>query len=368
MPEPGDTPTPAESTRTSPGSSLRDSATGGPAADLEIDPAAVERIEQLVAEHVELVVSLDRRTPEFRRTLAAIDRLGERDFVATAAMSGRVLDRRFRAVDSLLAAKAPMARRLAELRKAADELDPARLKLGGDRSPEDEIRSLDRYFERFARTQPRLEAILGDLGQARFALDQDNAAIASELASLATEMETLRQYAFLAGRLDDELTARIGRIAETEPARAEALRSDVLTVVKRRRGEILTQLAIATQGYTALRVVEDNNAEVIDAVASAVSTTAAALNTAVMVAQAAASQRMALEHLAAARLAASTMAENAAALEAGVAGAGGRVAVLKGAWDEVRAALDRVDAQKALVLQTISAADRELTRPRTADR
>lgn len=383
MPEQREPMIPAESTRTSPVHSLGEPVTGGgtdepatpsvggdsetadAATDLEIDPSAAERIERLMLEQVETIVSIDGRSPQFRQILAAIERLGERDFVTTAAISGRVLDRRFRAMDGLLGGKAPIARRLSDLRKAADDLDPAALRLGGDRSPQDEIHELDHYFERFARTQPRLEAILGELRQAQFALDQDNAAIVSEMTSLAAEMATLRQYAFMAGRLDAEMTARIERIAQTEPSRAATLQMDVLVAVRRRRGEILTQLAIATQGYAALRIVEDNNAEVIDALASAVSTTAAALNTAVMVAQAAASQRMALEHLEAARLAAGTMAENAAVLEAGLTGPGGRVATLKAAWDEVHAALDRVDAQKARVRQTIASADRELTRPKT---
>jgi uncharacterized protein YaaN involved in tellurite resistance len=182
-------------------------------------------------------------------------------------------------------------------------------------------------------------------------------------------METLRQYAFLAGRLDDQLAARIEQAAGTDAAaRAEALRLDVLPVVRRRHQEILTQLAIVMQGYAALRIVEDNNAEVIRAVASAVTTTTAALRTAVMVAGAAASRRVVLEQLEAARLAAGTMAEQAAALEAGVSGPGGRVAMLRDAWSEVYAALDRVDAQKAQVLRTISEADRELTRPKPGTR
>jgi uncharacterized protein YaaN involved in tellurite resistance len=374
MPEPGDMSTPAEPERTSPGSSLpaqsSDSGSGaaGSPLDLAIDAEAVERIGRLAAEYVETIASLDGQSPRFRHTLAAIERLGERDFVATAAISGRILDRRFRATNALLTAKAPTARNLAELRKAAGELDPARLKLGGDRSSDGELRELDRYFTRFAKAQPRLEALLDSLGEARFTLDQDNAAIDSELTSLAVEMETLRQYAFLAARLDDEMAARIGLIEQTDRARADALRVDVLLTVKQRRREILVQLAVATQGYAALRLVEDTNAEVIEALAAAVSTTLVALRTAVVVAQAAASQRMAIGHLEAARMAATSMAETAAALEAGLTDPGARVAVLKAAWDDVRAAVDRVDAQKALVLKTISAADRELTRAKTPDR
>ena len=331
-----------------------------------IAPEAVERIEKLVSDCLDAVSTLPLGGPEYNRAVAAIDRLGERDFVATSALSGRVLDRRFGAMRGLLAAKAPLARQLADLRKAAAKLDPTTIKLDRRRSARDEVDEIDRYFERFARTQPHLESLLASLTEGRLALEQDNAAILTEQASLATEMETLRQYAFLAARLDDRLTAWIDE-AEADAdaaARARSLRLDVLPVVKRRRQEILTQLTIVMQGYAALRIVEDDNAEVIRSVASTISTTTAALRTAVMVAGAAASHRMALEQLGAARLAASTLNDHAAALEAGVSGPEGRVAVLREAWGEVYAALDRVDAQKAQVLRTISEADRALTRPK----
>lgn len=335
-------------------------ASGGAAT---IDPEAVERIERLVAEYLDSIASMAVGSPDYGRAIVAIGQLGERDFVATSALSGRLLDRRFQAMRGLLAARAPLARQLTDLRKAAAGLDPATIRLGGRRSPRDELEEVSRYFERFARSQPRLEALLGSLTEGRLALEQDNAAIVTEQASLAREMETLRQYAFMARRLDEGLAGRIDGMVAQDPMRASALRLDVLVVVRRRHEEILTQLAIVMQGYAALRIVEDNNAEVIRAVASAISTTSAALRTAVMVAGAAASQRLALQQLEAARMTASTMADHAAALEAGVSGPEGRVAMLRQAWEEVYAALDRVDAQKAQVLRKISEADRELTRP-----
>jgi uncharacterized protein YaaN involved in tellurite resistance len=343
-------------------------ASEGAAGAAAIDPRAVERIEKIVAKYLESITTLAPDSPEFGRSVAAIGQLGARDFLATSAMSGRLLDRRFQAMRGLLAAKAPLARQLSDLRKAAAGLDPATIKSGGKRSNRDELEELDRYFERFAKSQPRLEGLLSSLTEGRLALEQDNAAILTEQASLSTEMETLRQYAFLAGRLDEDLEARIDAVAAEAPERANSLRLEVLPVVRRRHQEILTQLAIVMQGYAALRIVEDNNAEVIRAIASAISTTTAALRTAVMVAGAAASQRIALGHLEAARRAASTMSEHAAALEAGVSGPQGRVAMLQEAWAEVYAALDRVDAQKAQVLRTISDADRELTHSRTGDR
>jgi uncharacterized protein YaaN involved in tellurite resistance len=341
-----------------------------PVSAAAIAPEAVERIERLAAGYLDSIVAMAVGSPEYGRAVAAIDHLGERDFVATAAMSGRLLDRRFLAMRGLLADKAPLARKLNDLRKAAAQLDPTRIKLDSRRSSRDEMEELDRYFERFARWQPRLEALLASLTEGRLALEQDNAAIVAEQTSLATEMETLRQYAFLAGCIDQKLATLIDEIAGTDDSRAESLRLDALPVVRRRHQEILTQLAVVTQGYLALRIVEDTNAEVIRAVASAITTTAAALRTAAVAAGAAANQRAAMEQLETAQLAASAMSNHAAELEAGLSGPGGRVEMLRGAWAEVYAALDRVDAQKARVLKTMSSADLELARPKSvsADR
>jgi uncharacterized protein YaaN involved in tellurite resistance len=58
------------------------------------------------------------------------------------------------------------------------------------------------------------------------------------------------------------------------------------------------------------------------------------------------------------------MADQAATQETSAAGPGGRVAVLREAWSEVYAALDRVENHKAQVLRAIAQADRELTRPK----
>ena len=169
-----------------------------------------------------------------------------------------ILDRRFRAMDSaLLASRAPMARQLSELRKIAAQLDPGRLKLGGSRSPDDEMRELDRYFERFGDAQPRLEGILADLDEGRFAprpgqrRDRHGAVLAGHGGgdvAPSTRCWPRVSTTPMTERLDPG-------IADADPARADVLRVDVLTVVRRRRSEILTQQAIATQGSAALRVV-----------------------------------------------------------------------------------------------------------------
>jgi len=233
----------------------------GPPADLAIDPADTERLDSLAAHYVEVIASADTRSPQFRQTQAAIDRLGEREFVATAAVSARVLERGLTRVRADLRAGSPLARRLVELRKEADRLDPRTL-APGDREPEAEARELDRYLETFSRSQPRLEEILAALSQSRFALEQDVAAISAEQATLSAEIDRLSQFAYLAERLDQRLTGRPAPSAEAGVAREDAgaardavAAQDVLFAVRRRRGEILTQLAVALQGLAALQLV-----------------------------------------------------------------------------------------------------------------
>ena len=87
--------------------------------------------------------------------MASIDRLGQREFSAAAAMSDQMLERRLDSARGLIAAKAPLAHRLAELRKIVDELDPSRLEEGHRRSrgrsgsvPRDGD-DMAGYFERF---------------------------------------------------------------------------------------------------------------------------------------------------------------------------------------------------------------------------
>jgi uncharacterized protein YaaN involved in tellurite resistance len=327
------------------------------------DPAESERIRRYVADFVETVAALDPGGKKYLRSVASIDRLGQREFAAVSAVSGQMLDRRLQADRGLLAARGPLAHQLGELRRFVEELSPARLEaarkgLFGRRLRRDESEELADYSERFARSQEHVEAILETLNESRLTLERDNALLGQEQVSLATVMETLRANAYLAARLDEALDARVAAIAASDPARADCLRADVLHAVRRRRQEILTQLAVATQGFASLRIVEESNDQVIRAIETATSTTAAALRTAAMVAQAVASQRMVMEQIKAAE----AMAEEADALAErdagqldGPPGAAARVAMLRRAWDDVQVALDRVDAQKEKAINNLIA-------------
>jgi uncharacterized protein YaaN involved in tellurite resistance len=348
------------------GSDRSDSASFAGADAAPRHPADVERIGRWVAEFVEAAATLEPGGKKYLRSIASIDRLGQREFAAVSAVSGRMLERRLHVDRGMLAARGPLARQLAELRRLVEELSPARLDPARKRSRgpfglgrrHDEVDELEHYAEQFDRSQGHVEEIVENLNASRLTLERDNALIDQEQVSLATVMETLEENAYVARRLDQALSSRIETISATDPSRADCLRSDVLYAIRRRHQDILTQLAVAAQGLASLRIVEGSNDEVVRAIEAATATTATALRTAALVAQAVASQRMVMEQLKAAEAMAeeaAELAERDSEVPAGPAGAAARVVMLRRAWSDVQAALDRVDAQKEQAIRNLIA-------------
>lgn len=264
---------------------------------IAVKPEVAQHIDALVAAFVDGISDLDVHGDEFRRSVDYIDALADREIRATSEMSNRLLDRPLRAVSGLGNGNSHVAKSLLELRHSLEDLNPSKHDPGraaprkllglvpvGDRTRRD--------FARYQKSQSHIQrivaALLDDVGE----LEQENAAIGQEQKALFTQMETLRQYAYMAERLDASLEARCEALGATQKDRARALRDEVLFAARRRRQEILMQLAVAVQGYAALRVVEVNNRELIRALRTATTTTVAALRTAVMVAEAATTQRL----------------------------------------------------------------------------
>jgi uncharacterized protein YaaN involved in tellurite resistance len=332
------------------------------------------RIDALVAAFIDSVTSLDAHGDEYRRRIADVNSIGDREIIATSEMSNRLLDRPVRAMTGILEGKAPIARNLVELRHTVEDLNPARYdlaqitprKLLGVIPLGDRLRS---YFDRYTKAQSHIQAIIRALTDSRNNLQADNAAIAQEERALWTEMETLRQYAYMARTLDEAVERRIDSLAASDPARGRTLREDLLFPVRHRLQDILTQLAVAAQGYAALRVVQQNNQEVVRAIQTATTTTTAALRTAVMVAQALTDQRLVVEQLKAVSEVTSSMIESTSELlktqtadvEAQTTGTGVDLAALQRAWDNVFATLDQIDSYKSTALETMKVTVRELT-------
>jgi uncharacterized protein YaaN involved in tellurite resistance len=343
-------------------------------AEVAVPPEAAQRIDALVGNFVDTVTNLDVHGDEYRRRVDDINGMADREIRATSDVGNRLLDRPVHAVAGLGDGSGSVAHSLLDLRRTVEELNPARYDLshGGRRKILGLIPFGNRiraYFQRYQKAQSHIQGVVGALRDGSSELEKDNAAISQEQKALWTQMETLRQYAYMAERLDSALETRIAAVEAEDPEKARVLREDVLFPVRHRRQEILTQLAVAVQGYAALRVVELNNRELIRAVRTATTTTVAALRTAVMVAQALTNQKMVSEQVKAVHEVTSTMIEGtsgllrdqAATVEEQATSPGVDLPALQRAWDNVFAALDQIDTYKLRALEAMKVTVTQLT-------
>jgi len=342
--------------------------------EVTIDPDAAKRIDALVTAFLGGLRTVDVHGDDYRRRVDDIDSLADREIRSTADMSNRLLDRPARAMRGLGQGDAPIAKGLLDLRRSVDDLNPAKhdLTQGGPRKLLGVVPFGDRvraYFAKYEKSQSHIQGIVGALREGGAELEKDNAAIGQEQKALWSQMETLRQYTYMAEKLDTGLEAQINHVAIGDPERAKVLQEDILYPVRRRRQEILTQLAVAVQGYAALRVVEINNRELIRAVRTATTTTVAALRTAVMVAQALTNQKAVSEQVKAVNettsalieSTSSTLREQTTTVESQASSPGIDMGSLQRAWDNVFAALDQIDTYKLRALDAMKITVRDLS-------
>lgn len=77
-------------------------------------------------------------------------------------------------------------------------------------------------------------------------------------------MAKLAEYNELATALDTAVEAKVAALeAAGRSEDANGLRSDALFPIRQRRQDIMTQMAVAVQGYMALDLVRKNNIELI---------------------------------------------------------------------------------------------------------
>ncbi len=359
-------------------------ATVGPAQAgtvVPVDPQVAKQLEATADAYVESVVGLDVHSPEFTGKVGSISRMGDREMREAASVSNRMLDRPVKAMGSgLFDSSSPVSRSLIDLRNTVEELDPARQ--GDLFSPRKLLgmiplgSKLRDYFDRYRSSQTHLDAIINSLYHGQDELRKDNAAIEQEKVNLWATMGRLQQYAVMAARLDQALEERIGALEASDPERARVLRQDVLFYVRQKHQDLLTQLAVAVQGYLALDLVRKNNIELVKGVDRATTTTVAALRTAIMVAQALANQRLVLDQITALNTTTGNLIESTSSMlrqQTGrihdqAASATINLNQLKTAFANIYATMEAVDTYKIAALQsmrtTVDALEGEVAKAR----
>jgi uncharacterized protein YaaN involved in tellurite resistance len=269
---------------------------------VQLAPSATAALDTQVAQFVESVVSADVHSDDFRSRMNAIQGLGSADIRASAGVSNRMLNRPVQAMEKGgIAESSSVSKNLVALRHTVEDLDPA--KQGDLFSPRkllglipfgDKIRD---YFAKYRSAQSHLNAIIQALADGKDELLKDNAAVDQEKSNLWSLMQRLEQWVYVGKGLDQKISDRITQLQSTDPEKAKVLQQDVLFPVRQKVTDLLTQLAVAGQGYLALDLIRRNNLELIKGVDRATTTTVSALRTAVIVAQALANQKLVLDQI-----------------------------------------------------------------------
>jgi uncharacterized protein YaaN involved in tellurite resistance len=330
-----------------------------------VEAAALPGLDAKVDGYITALLTADAKSPEFANKSNDVRTMGDAEIRAAADTSNRLLKVPVKALnEGGLAQGSKVGVTLIELRRTVEDLDPkgasgAKRLLGvipfGNK--------LRDYFQRYQSAQAHLNAIIQALYDGQDELRRDNAALNQEKQSLWTTMARLNQYIHVAERLDAKLSTKIAELDTTDPARAKALREDVLFYVRQKHQDLLTQLAVSIQGYLAMDIVIKNNLELIKGVDRATTTTVSALRTAVIVAQALANQQLVLDQITALNATTSRMIEstsemlkeNSTRIQAGAAAAAVGLPELQKAFANIYATMDAIDTYKVAALDSMAA-------------
>jgi uncharacterized protein YaaN involved in tellurite resistance len=350
---------------------------------IPVDAAKQAELQAKAAAFAAELASMDTRSPAFTQKIDSITSMGDKDMRATAQVSNRMLDRPAAVIKASKGggggdAQSRVANTLVDLRTTVTELDPNRADLSGAKKVLKWLPGGDkiqRYFAKYESAQTHLNAIIKSLDSGQDELRKDNASIETEKANMWTAMGKLSEYNQLAAALDAAIEAKVGELeAAGKTEEATTLRSDALFAIRQRHQDILTQMAVAVQGYMALDLVRKNNIELIKGVDRAQTTTVAALRTAVIVSQALSRQKLVLDQINALNATTSNLIESTsqqlrvqgAQINQQAASSTIDVAKLQAAFDNVFQTMDAIDTFRAQAVdsmgQTVTALEGQIER------
>lgn len=306
------------------------------------------------------LVKMNPNSPAFAERINEINSLAQKDIVRSGQGTSRMLER------SLAGAKKNggdasqrVASTLNELRSTVEDLVPN----AADLSPAKKIlgfipggKKISRYFQKYESAQTQLNSITKSLLAGQDELMKDNAALNQSKQELWETMISLNEFIFFAAQLDTEISQEIANLRNSgEVEKAATFESDFLFPVRQRRQDLLTQLAVAVQGYMSMELVRKNNVELIKGVDRSRTTTIFALETAMVVSQALDTQALVLDQIDAVNAVTNKTIENTSIMLRQQTGrvhqqavnSGVSVETLARAFDNIFATIDEVEAFKA---------------------
>lgn len=264
-----------------------------------LNPEVKDKLAGNVQSLIEELISRGPHDTEFKETVARITTLGDQEIANSANISKKWLDKSMRTYMSGSKEGSELGRSLTDLNATIKQLDPSargnllsaprrilRFIPGGNR--------LNNYFQEYKSAETHLNEIADNVRRGRDTLMKHNAMIEQDKGSRWDSMQKLQQFIYASKLLDQEISNRVSAIEATDPEKARIVREEVLYRVRQKTIALEKTLAVATQGYLSMSLIQRTNEEEIIAANYALTTTMAALNTAMAVCEALTGQKLVL--------------------------------------------------------------------------
>lgn len=329
-----------------------------------LDEKALPGLDKLVTDYAETLTTTDPHSPEFSAKTNQVRTMGDADVKTASAFSNRLLEKSVHQMSKNSDTTGDIPQTLLDLRRTIESLDPSEAtgvkKFLGIVPFGDKVQD---YFRKYESNQKHLDTIIQSLYRGQDELRRDNADLEQEKVNLWAAMQRLKQYIYVAEKLDQVISEKVTELKVSDPERAKILEQDVLFYVRQKHQDLLTQLAVSIQGYLAIDVIRKNNLELIKGVDRASTTTIAALRTAVIVAQALTNQKLVLDQVNALNSTTTNLIEStskllatqSADIQQQAASSTIGIEALQAAFANIYTTMDELDNFKSASLQSMSA-------------
>jgi len=185
-----------------------------------LDQTAIPGLDVLVDQYAQALITVDPNSPDFAKQADQVRTMGDADIRQASQVSNRLLEKSVAEMKRTVGDGAKIPQTLLELRRTVEKLDPSETKgvkkLLGIIPKSNKITD---YFQRYESSQQQLNAILMALYNGQDELRKDNADLDQEKVNLWETMQRLRQYIYVAEKLDSRLAAKVDELRLTDPER-----------------------------------------------------------------------------------------------------------------------------------------------------
>ncbi|MCA0242642.1 MAG: toxic anion resistance protein [Proteobacteria bacterium] len=262
-----------------------------------LKPELQQQVDAQVLRFIDALAAEDVHSDAFKQRLDSAFALGREEISnASALMQGRFMQRNFAGIEDSPAYKAIEA-----IRAQLDELNPGR---DGDLMQPRKLlglipfgSKLEAYFRKYQSAAEQLKTSMSQLYAARDDMQKDVVDIEATRAKLWDAMTKLAAAQRFAQQLDSRLDEKVKSLEASDPAKAQALRQEVLFYARQNLADIQTQQAVCVNGYLALDVLKKTGREMINGCTRVATTGMSALAVAQTVARATGNQIRVMEML-----------------------------------------------------------------------